>query len=82
MQNYPNPFNPSTKIKFNIPDDGFVSLKVYDINDKQIADLVHDFRKAGCYAVDYNGQNLSSGIYIYKMKAGNFSEHKRMLLVK
>lgn len=81
-QNFPNPFNPCTKIKFNLPDDAFVSLTVYDINGKQVANLVNDFRKAGRYAVDFNGQHLSSGLYLYKIRAGNFLSIKRMLLVK
>lgn len=82
LQNYPNPFNPSTKIKFNLPEDGFVSLIVYDIKGKEISTLIDGFRKTGRYEVDFNGRDLSSGIYIYKMKTGKFMAIKRMLLLK
>lgn len=81
-QNYPNPFNPLTKIEFNLPEDEFVSLKIYDIKGKEVLALVNALKKAGRYSVDFNGQRLSSGIYIYKIQAGNFSAIKRMLLVK
>lgn len=81
-QNYPNPFNPTTNIRFNIPKDGFTTLKVYDIRGKQIALYLSEFIKAGQYNVDFNGANLSSGIYYYKLESGNFSDVKKMILVK
>ena len=82
MQNFPNPFNPRTKINFCLPEETLVSLSVYDITGRQVARLVNKVMKAGIYSIDFNGQYLSSGIYIYKMQAGNFSAIKRMLLIK
>lgn len=81
-QNYPNPFNPMTNIRFNIPKDGFTTLKVYDIRGKQVALYLSQFIKAGQYNVDFNGTNLSSGVYYYKLESGNFSDVKKMILVK
>lgn len=82
MQNFPNPFNPRTKINFCLPEETLVSLTVYDITGRQVARLVNKVMKAGTYSIDFNGQHLSSGIYIYKIRAGNFSAIKRMLIVK
>jgi len=83
MQNYPNPFNPSTQIKFTVPSNGAVSLKVYDMLGKEVASLVEGQYSAGSYTVELNGKNLSSGLYFYTMKASNgFSQTKKMLLVK
>ena len=81
-QNYPNPFNPTTNIKFDIPEQGFVSLKVYDVVGKEIATLVNNVKSAGSYSVDFNGSNLSSGVYFYRLEAGSFTAVKRMILVK
>jgi hypothetical protein len=80
--NYPNPFNPSTKIKFEIPDLEFVSLKVYDVLGNEIATLVDEEKLAGEYEVDFDGKGLSSGLYFYTFKAGNFSETRKMVLLK
>ena len=81
-QNYPNPFNPTTKIKYSVPTESFVSLKVYDILGSEISTLVNDNIKAGFYDVQFNGDNLPSGIYLYRLQAGNFVETKKMLLIK
>lgn len=81
-QNYPNPFNPTTNIRFSIPKDGFTTLKVYDLSGKQVALYLSQFIKAGQYSVDFNGANLSSGVYYYKLESGNFSDVKKMILVK
>ena len=81
-QNYPNPFNPNTTIKFQTKDLRLVTLKVYNIIGKEVATLVNENLKAGNYEVTFDGSNLSSGIYLYKIKAGNFSEVKKMTLVK
>jgi hypothetical protein len=81
-QNYPNPFNPSTIIRFKIEDLRFTTLKVYDILGKEIASLVNEKLKAGTYEVTLDGGNLSSGIYFYKLTAGNYIETKRMILMK
>jgi hypothetical protein len=86
-QNYPNPFNPSTKIKFNIPvasvrRTDIVSLIIYDILGKQIKTLVNQQLSPGIYEVDFEGSDLSTGIYYYRLTAGNFIETKKMILVK
>ena len=81
-QNYPNPFNPTTIINYSIPKDGLVSIKVYDILGKEIKSLVNEFKSAGTYTVQFNGSNLASGIYFYKIDATNFSDIKKMILVK
>jgi hypothetical protein len=81
-QNYPNPFNPMTNIRFNIPKDGFTTLKVYDISGKEVAIYLEQFLKAGLYNVDFNGANLSSGVYFYRLVSNDFSETKKMILTK
>lgn len=83
-QNYPNPFNPSTNIKYSIPVSGFVSLKVYDILGNEVANLINTNQNAGQYSIDFNtsGINLSSGVYFYKLTAGNFTDVKKMSLIK
>jgi hypothetical protein len=87
-QNYPNPFNPSTNIRYEIPKNGFVKLVVFDILGREIQTLVNEKQNAGSYEVTFNarqpglGSNLSSGIYFYKLQSGNYTETKRMLLIK
>lgn len=81
-QNYPNPFNPSTRISYSMPKQGFVSLKVFDITGKEVANLVNNVKQAGEHSIDFNAAELTSGIYFYTIKAGDFSETRKMLLVK
>jgi hypothetical protein len=81
-QNYPNPFNPSTTIEFSIPSDATVSLKIYDILGKEVAILANDYRSAGTYIVNWNASSFSSGVYFYKLNAGNFTQTKKMFLAK
>jgi hypothetical protein len=81
-QNYPNPFNPSTNISFAIPQNGFVSLKVYNMLGKEVATLVNGNLNAGAHNYNFNASNLASGMYFYKLEAGNFTETKKMILVK
>jgi hypothetical protein len=81
-QNYPNPFNPVTKISYSIAIAGQVTLKVYDMTGKEIKTLVNEVKSAGFYTVDFSGANLASGIYLYKISAGNYSETKKMSLIK
>jgi hypothetical protein len=82
-QNYPNPFNPRTIIEFQIPELRFVTLKVYDVLGNVVATLVNEEKTAGDYTVDFNANNLSSGIYFYKLEAGNsFVEVKKMIFMK
>ncbi len=81
-QNYPNPFNPTTKVKFQIPNSGFVKLIVYDLLGKEIQTLVNQQLSPGIYEVDFDGSNLPSGVYYYKLESGTFTETKKMVLVK
>ncbi|MBL7127880.1 MAG: T9SS type A sorting domain-containing protein [Ignavibacteria bacterium] len=83
-QNYPNPFNPTTNIKFEIPKDynGLVTLNIYDITGREIAKLVNQNLTTGQYNVSWNANNFATGIYFYKLDAGDFSEVKRMILIK
>jgi len=81
-QNFPNPFNPTTNINFSIPKTGFVSLKIYDIAGKEVADLVNEVKSAGNYIVGFNAANLPSGAYFYRIESSNFVDTKKMLLIK
>jgi hypothetical protein len=96
-QNYPNPFNPSTKIKYQIPDqvrndklfvtlsgveESFVTIKIYDILGREVAALVNQKQKPGRYEVEFNSKNLTSGIYFYRLQAGEFVQTKKMILLK
>lgn len=80
--NYPNPFNPSTKLKYSIPEKTFVSLKVYTITGSEVATIVNREQAAGEYEFNFNADNLTSGVYIYKLQAGSFVETKKMILMK
>ena len=81
-QNYPNPFNPSTKITYSIPHKSFVFLKVFDQLGSKVAELVQEEREAGRYEIDFNASDLSSGVYFYKIQAGDFVETKKMILLR
>jgi hypothetical protein len=81
-QNYPNPFNPTTEIKFGIPKTGLVKLVVYNILGQEVATLVNEVKEAGSYNVSFNASELPSGVYFYKLTSANFSDTKKMLLVK
>ena len=81
-QNYPNPFNPATEISFTLPENNFVTLKVYDVSGRLVKTLVNDFRTAGNYKVSFDGGGISSGIYFYKLESGQFTDVKKMILVK
>ena len=81
-QNFPNPFNPKTKIKYEIVKSGFVNLKVFDILGREIKTLVNENKNVGTYEIDFDANNLNSGIYFYKLTTNNFSEMKKMILVK
>ena len=82
QDNYPNPFNPSTVIPFDLQENTFVTLNVYDMLGRKVATLVNGQLGAGSYKVDFDAANLPSGYYIYDLKAGNFSASKKMLLTK
>jgi hypothetical protein len=81
-QNYPNPFNPSTEIKYSIPKSGLVTLKVYNILGQEVATLVNQGQQSGSYTVNFDASRLASGIYMYRIQAGNFSQTKKMTLLK
>lgn len=81
-QNYPNPFNPSTKIKYSIPKQSNVTIKVYDILGSEVATLVNKEQLQGRYEVEFKGNKLTSGIYFYRLQAGDFVETKKMLLMR
>jgi flagellar hook assembly protein FlgD len=87
QQNFPNPFNPSTTIEFQLPASGFVELKVYDIAGREVTTLVSDVKNAGTHriqwnAVDDRGMKISSGVYFYRISAGQFNQIKKMILLK
>jgi len=81
-QNYPNPFNPSTKIKYQIQVGGFVSLKVYDVLGKEVATLVNGEKSAGSYEIEFDASKLSSGVYFYNLRSGDFTQTNKMVLMK
>ena len=81
-QNYPNPFNPSTTINYDLPSSNFVTLKIYDLVGKEVATLVNEKLDAGRYSATFNGANLASGMYFYKLAAGQFTFVRKMVLIK
>jgi hypothetical protein len=81
-QNYPNPFNPSTSIKYSVPNAEFVTLKVFDILGNEVSTLVNEQKAPGTYEVRFNAGNLASGVYVYTLKAGNFSQTRKLMLMK
>jgi hypothetical protein len=81
-QNFPNPFNPNTVISYQLPVIGFVTLKVYDILGREVATLVNEEKPAGSYELQFDGSRLTSGIYFYQLKSGNYSETKKMILIR
>lgn len=82
LQNYPNPFNPETEIIFNVAKVGNVTLKIYDALGKEVSTLVNEVKQPGTYKIKFDGRNLSSGIYFYKMTSSNFSQTRKMILMK
>jgi photosystem II stability/assembly factor-like uncharacterized protein len=81
-QNYPNPFNPTTQIEFSIPENSDVMMIVYDVMGREVSNLVNEKLNAGTYKVNFNGENLSSGIYFYKLSAEKFIDTKKMIIIK
>lgn len=82
FQNYPNPFNPTTKIRYEIPEISFVTIKVYDLLGNEIATLVNEEKPAGSYEVEFNGSKLSSGIYYYQIISGSYNQTRKMVYLK
>lgn len=80
-QNYPNPFNPVTKITYEIPENAFITFKIYDLLGKEIFSI-DDFKKAGSYEIEFDGSDMTSGIYFYSLETGGFKETKKMVLIK
>jgi hypothetical protein len=86
-QNYPNPFNPTTTIEYSVPvkvnsESSMVKLIIYDILGREVAELVDGYKSAGRYKVSFNAEALTSGVYFYTLKAGNYVESKKMIVVK
>jgi hypothetical protein len=81
-QNYPNPFNPGTSFSYAIPVSGNVSIKIYNILGQEVAKVFQGFQKSGTYTVNFNASKLSSGVYFYRLQSGQFSETKKMILMK
>jgi hypothetical protein len=81
-QNYPNPFNPSTTIEYNLPQNGLVTLKVFNVLGKEVATLVNGPVEAGIHKVNFDASKINSGVYFYTIDAGAYSETKKMILIK
>lgn len=81
-QNYPNPFNPSTKISFSIPEAGHVTLKIYNLLGVEVATLIDENMSGGKHQIEFDGRSLGSGVYFYTMKAGEFTQTRKMMMVK
>ncbi|MBK7254529.1 MAG: T9SS type A sorting domain-containing protein [Ignavibacteria bacterium] len=82
LTNYPNPFNPKTEISYEVPAVKSVKLTVYNILGKEMAELVNERQSPGKYKVSFDASDLTSGVYIYKLSTENFTETKRMILIK
>jgi len=81
-QNYPNPFNPATKIKYSVPQNSLVTIAVYDLTGQEVALLLNEVKEAGNYEINFDASQLSSGVYFYKMTSNNFSQVKKMSILK
>ena len=81
-QNYPNPFNPSTKIEFRVASSEFVQLKIYDVLGQEVATLVNEVKAPGIYQVTWNATGLGSGVYLYRLTAGSFSDVRKLVVVQ
>ncbi len=81
-QNYPNPFNPTTTIKYSLPKSSNVRLVAYNILGKEVATLVNGNESYGYHSVNFNASNLASGVYFYRLQAGNFNSIKKLMLLK
>ena len=80
--NYPNPFNPSTRIRFAVPEISNVKIEVYNLTGEKVTTLINEVKSAGYYEVNFNAVNIASGIYFYRIQAGDFVETKKMILLK
>ena len=82
MQNYPNPFNPTTKISYQLPVGSWQTLKVYDMLGNEVASLVDEYKPAGKFKIEFRASSLPSGVYFYRLSAGDHIETKKMILLK
>ena len=82
LSNYPNPFNPTTTISYELPSNSFVTLKVYDVLGREVKTLVNGYQEAGSHSVQFNGENLPSGVYLYRLTAPGVVQVKKMLMMK
>jgi len=82
VQNYPNPFNPTTIISYQLPNAIFVTIKVFDVLGNEITTLLQEIKPVGVHEVNFNGSDLSSGIYLYRIDAGSFHQSRKMMLIK
>ena len=82
LQNYPNPFNPSTTIIYSVPEAGMITMKVYDILGREVRTLLNEYKSVGSYNIVFNAHGLSSGVYFYKLTAGNYNSVKKLVLLK
>ncbi|HIA29790.1 MAG TPA: T9SS type A sorting domain-containing protein, partial [Candidatus Marinimicrobia bacterium] len=81
-QNYPNPFNPVTTLRYDLPQESDVTLTIYDITGRMVQTLVNELQQAGMKKVIWNASDVSSGVYIYRIQAGNFTKTRKMILLK
>lgn len=81
-QNYPNPFNPSTSIRFSLAESSFINLTIFNSLDEKIEELVNEVKEPGIHTTEFNAKDLPSGTYIYRLQASNFTQIKKMILVK
>jgi hypothetical protein len=81
-QNYPNPFNPTTNIKFDIPMSGNIRIVIFDVIGNELQPILDNVLQAGSYSIQFNATNLSSGLYLYKLISSDYSETKKMMLIK
>ena len=81
-QNYPNPFNPSTTIRYELPNSSMVRLSAYDILGREVGVLVNERKNAGSYDVKFDGSKLASGVYFYRLQAGDFVQTRKLLLLR
>lgn len=81
-QNYPNPFNPTTVISYQLPVSSNVSIKVYDLLGREVSTLVEEYKQAGKYQINFNADGLSSGVYYYQLKTGNFIQTKKLIFLR
>jgi hypothetical protein len=81
-QNFPNPFNPSTTIRYSLPEDSYVTLRIYNLLGEEVSTLINTQQKAGRYEINFDASQLASGVYIYRLEAANYTASKKLMLMK